>query len=270
MRPRHFTRSNLFRTLVVIALSVAFAIWNPGMNSFFRGVFHTVLLPVERVFSSVAYGVRDLGEFLSSIGELNEENERLLEENVRLRAENAELLYLRSENEELRRMAELGLRDQYDLVSGMAVARGEEHGVVLLDRGSMHGIRSGAPVLSSVGAFIGVVDEVYPASARIRLVASSESAIGGITAENGTKGVIRGDRGLGVVFSMTLRSEPLSVGDRVMTSGSGEGIPPGLFVGTVASIQETGDRLFREATLTLPDIAERLRFLFVIREAENL
>jgi rod shape-determining protein MreC len=267
---RHFTRSNLFRALLPASAFLLFAVWNPSANAFFRGAFHTVFLPVERGFSSVAYGIRDLGGFLSSIGELNRENERLEEENTRLLSENASFAYLRSENEELRRLSGLDLRAQPDRIAGSAVARGDEHGMVLFDRGSVHGVRSGVPVLSSAGAFVGVVDEVYPASSRIRLVTSSESTVGGVTAESGTKGIVRGDRGLGVSFSMVLRSEALSVGDRVMTSGSVEGIPSGLLIGTVSSVEETGDRLYRESTLTLPDAVERLRFLFVLGSDKGL
>jgi len=266
MRPSKFTRSNLFRAILSTTVLLTVAVWNPGLNAFFRGVFHTVFLPVEKVFSSVAYGSRELGGFLSSIGDLNRENERLLDENANLRSENASLEYLRSENEELRQAAALDTRERFDdLIAGSAVARGDEHGTMLLDRGGMQGVRQGAAVLSSGGAFVGVVDEVYPASSRIRLLTNSESAVGGIIVESGTKGIIRGDRGLGVVFSMALRTDALSVGDRVVTSGSGGDIPSGILVGIIASVQETDDRLFREAVLTLPAPVERLRFLFVIR-----
>ncbi len=270
MHPRRFTRSNLFRAVLAIALLLAFAFWNPGANGFFRGVFHTMFLPIERILSAAAYGIRDTAELFMSIGDLNRENERLLGENATLRSENASLTALRSENEELRRTAGLDPRLKPELVAGSVVARGDEYGTALLDRGSGDGVREGAPVLSSSGALVGTVDETYPASSRIRLVTSSESVVGGITAENGTKGVVKGDRGLGVVFSMAARSEALAIGDRIVTSGSGGLIPSGLFVGTVASVQETEDRLFRESTVALPDPIERLRFLFVIRDTEDL
>lgn len=257
--------------MIVIAILILFSAWNPTpVGRFVRGTFHTVFLPVEKAFSSIAFGMRDIGDFLSSIGDLNRENERLSGENARLAAENASLGFLRAENEELRRAVGIAPRDRFDLLPSQAVAHGTDGGAVLIDKGSMQGVRTGMPVLSFSGSFVGTVGEVYPASSRIAFITGSDSAVGGVTVENGTKGVIQGGRGLGVAFSMTLRSDPLSVGDRVVTSGSGEGIPSGLFVGTVASVQDTEDRLFRDATLSLPDDLERLRFLFVIRNGDDV
>lgn len=272
MRPRQFSRSNLFRAVSVILILLGLVIWRPEpLNRFFRGVFHTIFLPVEQVVSGVAYGLGDLGEFFSSIGELKQENERLMEENVRLLAENAQLESLREENEELRKFANLELHDAFDLLAGRVVARGEDRGVVLVDRGSVQGVRMGMPVLSASGVLIGTIRSVYPASAEVTLLSSSESALGGVTTEYGTKGIIRGDRGLGIAFSMVPASEALSAGDRVVTTGSGELMPSGLFVGTVSSVQETEDRLFREAVIVGPEHPERLRLLFIVRnEATSL
>lgn len=266
MRPRQFSRSNAFRAISAVLIMLGLAIWQPApLNNFLHGIFHTLFLPVERGVSGVAYGIRDIRVFLASIGDLNRENERLAEENARLLAENARLESLRKENEELRAFAELELHDSFDLLSGRVVARGEERGILLLDRGSVHGVQTGMPVLSSSGALVGTIRSVYPGSAEVMTLASSESALGGITSEYGTKGIVQGDRGLGVAFSMVPASEALVEGNRVVTTGTGEFMPPGLFVGTVSSVQETGDRLFREAVIAGSEHPERLRFLFVVR-----
>lgn len=265
MNPRQFQKSNLFRALVILAVFVAFALWNPApINAFFRGVFHTVFLPVERLLSSVGSGIRDTAGFLSDIGDLKRENERLVEENLRLAAEKASLEFLRAENEELREASGLELRNRFGLLPSETATYDGERGTVLIGNGSVRGVRSGMPVLSSSGALVGTVGETYPTSAEVLLLTSSSSAVGGITVENGTKGVVRGARGLGVIFSMVSRSDALSSGDRVVTSGAGGTVPSGLFMGVVNSVQDTPDLLFREATISLPEDPERLRFLFVV------
>ncbi|MEI6650274.1 MAG: rod shape-determining protein MreC [Candidatus Moraniibacteriota bacterium] len=267
MNIRSVPRSRLFRATLSCTILVLFAVWGPQpVSGFLRAVYHTVLLPFERVSSNAGYFFGDTFGFISSIGNLKSENERLHDENLRLAAENATLSSLRTENDELRKFAGLETRGKQDLIAGEAVAAGQDRGFVLIDRGSAQGVSTGMPVLSASGALVGTVNETYPRSARVMLLTNSESAVGGITASDpGTKGVIRGDRGLGIAYSMVLRVNPLSVGDKVVTSGAGSGIPSGLFVGTVSSVQETEDRLFREATIKPAEEIGALRFLFVLK-----
>lgn len=266
MNVRKFPQSRLFRATVTIVVLFAFSVWGPEpVGGLFRGVFHTVFLPIERGFSTVGFQASDLREFLSSIGRLKSENERLHDENLRLVAENASLAALRSENDELRKFSGLESHGRPDLVSGEVVAVGQERGFVVIDRGTMQGVASGMPVLSASGALVGTVSETYPGSSRIMLLTNSDSAVGGVTTEQGTKGVIRGDRGLGISFSMVLRADALATGDRVVTTGSADGMPAGLFVGTVASVQDTDDRLFREATIVPSEETGKMHFLFVVK-----
>ncbi|NTW14016.1 MAG: rod shape-determining protein MreC [Candidatus Moranbacteria bacterium] len=266
MRVRNFPQSRLFRATVAIIVSFMVSVWGPQpIGGFFRGAFHTVFLPFERGFSAVGFQVSDLREFLVSIGKLKSENERLHDENLRLVAENASLASLRSENDELRKFTGLEVNNKPERIPGEVVAFGQERGFVVIDRGNRQGVMPGMPVLSASGALVGTVSETYPGSSTIMLLANSDSAVGGITAEQGTKGVIRGDRGLGIAFSMVLRADALAAGDRVVTTGSAEGMPAGLFVGTVSSVQDTADRLFREATIVPPEEIGKVHFLFVVK-----
>jgi len=273
MDPNGLSHSKFFRAIAVLAVLFALAWWDPSpFGTFLRGTFHTVFLPVEKVFASVSFGFRDLREFLSSIGDLKRENERLAEENVRLTAENAGLAFLRDENETLRKSIGLEIRKRFDLLSTEVVASGceGERGFVVIDRGSMQGVQAGMSAVVGEGVLIGIVDEVYPASARVALVTNSESALGGVTAGNGTKGIVRGDRGLGISYGMVLQSDPLTQGDKVMTSGAGGTVPSGLLIGTVSSIRDSGDRLFREASILSPADFGKLRFLFLIRKEQSV
>ncbi|NTV55612.1 MAG: rod shape-determining protein MreC [Candidatus Moranbacteria bacterium] len=198
---------------------------------------------------------------------MKRENERLAEENVRLSAENAGLLSMKDENETLRKSIGLEARGRFDLLAGEVIASGggNERGSVVINRGSMHGVRSGMPAIVGEGVLVGIVEETYPASARIALVTDSDSALGGITLVNGTQGVVRGDRNLGISYVNVLQSAPLAQGDRVVTSGVGGTVPSGLLIGTVSSVRDSGDRLFREASVLSPVDFGKLRFLFLIR-----
>ncbi len=264
--------SKLIRIVVVLAALFGLASWNPSpAGPFLRGSFHTVFLPIERLFSSLSGSLVATREFLSSIGDMKRENERLVEENVRLTAEAASLAFLRDENESLRKSVGLGIRERYDLTAVEIVARGGgSRNTVLVRGGSMDGIQTGMPAVVGEGVLVGIVDEVYPASSRIALLSGSEIAFGGIVVGNGTQGIVRGDRGLGVLFDKVLRTDPLGDGDRIVTSGIGGTLPPGLLVGSVGSIRDSEDRLFREAGIISPVDFGTLRFLFLIRDGSGV
>jgi rod shape-determining protein MreC len=171
------------------------------------------------------------------------------------------------ENESLRKDAGLESRKKFDILATEVMSSGGEtqRGTVVVDRGSVHGVEVGMPAIVGDGLLVGIVDEVYPVSARVSLVTNSKMAIGGITAENGAKGIIRGDRGLGIIFGMILQSDAIQEGDRVMTSGAGGLVPSGLYIGSIGSIRDSDDRLFREASVFSPVGPDTLRFLFLIR-----
>ncbi|MBP9751702.1 MAG: rod shape-determining protein MreC [Candidatus Moranbacteria bacterium] len=268
MREGIVPKSKLIRTLVVLGILFGIAIADPApFSGTLRGIFHTVFWPFEKAFSTMAVSARDASMFLSSIGELNRENERLSEENLRLIAENAGLVFLRGENEALRKDVGLEIRKKYDLMATEVIVSGGEaqRGSVIVDRGSVHGVKAGMSAIIGDGLFVGVVDEVYPVSASVALVTNSKVAIGGVTAENGSKGIVRGDRGLGIFYGMVLQSDVLREGDRVMTSGT-TAMPSGLYIGSIGTVRDSTDRLFREANVVSPVDFDSLRFLFLIRD----
>lgn len=269
MRDRHVSRSKFAWALIVLGVLFGMALIDPQpISRAFRGAFHTLLWPFEKTLSSVSASVHGVSSVLSSAGDINRRNERLSEENVRLLAENAGLVFLRGENEALRRDAGLEIRKKFDLLATEVIVSGGEaqRGSVVIDRGSAHGVKVGMPAIVGDGLLVGVVDEVYPASATVAFVTNSKTAIGGMTAEDGSKGIVRGDRGLGVLYGMVLQSDALHEGDRVVTSGAGGAIPSGLYVGSVGAIRDSGDRLFREASVVSPIDFDALRFLFLIRD----
>lgn len=263
------TQSKLFRAVVVIVLCLGVAWWDPTpVSSVFRGMFHTVMWPIEKLASSFSFTLRDTKEFLSSIGELKRENETLEKDNLHLRAENASLAFLRGENEALRKSVGLKVREKFDLTAGEVIASGGEaqKGYLLVDQGTLQEVRPGMAAVVGEGVLVGIVDEVYPASSRIVLLTHSRSAVGGVTVESGAKGIVKGDRGLGMLFDMVLGKDSFKSGDRVVTSGAGGVVPAGLLVGTVDTVRDSEDRLFRQSGLLSPVAFENLRFVFLIRD----
>lgn len=270
---RGWSQSKLFQTLLAIGVLFGIAVWNPlGVSFLGRGIVHTVLWPFETGFSFVSFEIREAGKFLSSIGDLKQENESLREENLRLHSENAELLFLRAENETVRAAAGIEIREKFQLLSSEVIAQGGEAALdsIVINKGALQGVSAGMPAIVGEGVLIGMVDEVYPASARIVLLSSSKSTVGGITVERGAKGVVRGERGLGITYDMLSQNAAIDSGDRVVTSGAAPALPSGLLIGTVGQVRNSEDRLFRNAGISSPVDFSALRFVFLIQGTKGL
>ena len=232
-----------------------------------QSIAATISVPAQNFFSMAAFSLRDAASFISSIGELKQENERLERDFSALASELAALRDVVKENERLR--SELGLlpRERYVLqaaeVRGRGSAAGE--GTLIINRGSRAGLQKDMPVIVGKGVLVGRVTEVFPFNASVKLLAHPGSYVNGVTSGSEAKGIVKGEHGLGLLYDMVQQSDTLSSGDTVITSGLDPSIPRGFLIGT---LQETGfseDRLYRQAALISPVKMEDVRYVFVVK-----
>jgi rod shape-determining protein MreC len=209
----------------------------------------------------------EIRNFLSSIGQLKNENERLIKENREFLAEKSGLEEMGRENEILRRELKLLPKEKFNLEGGSVTSQ-DFYGQgdwLEIDKGSNSGIEKEMPVVVDSGILIGKIGEVYPTTSKVILLSSPESAVNAIDSKTDSKGVVRGEYGLGVIMDMVLQSESLNRGDDIITSGIGKGFPRGLLIGKAQEIGSSGDKLFKRAIISSPVDFSRLRFVFVIK-----
>ncbi len=147
----------------------------------------------------------------------------------------------RIENQRLRRL--LKMREDLETPSvGATVVTANLAGrdrVLVVDRGTKHGVRKDLPVIAS-GAAVGKVVQAYPSRSKIRLITSRNSSLAAIVQDSRARGLASGDGG-GLELGYVPRFSVVNVGDRVVSS-SAEGIfPPGLAIGVVADVQQNPD-----------------------------
>ena len=265
---QRITSKKIFKVAIMAALLVALIVFNPEV--FFgpvRGVFNLILSPFQKVSYSVAVSYESAKDFIGSIGQLKNENEQLVKNNQQLLAENSALQDVSNENNILRDQLRLLPKDAYDLEAAFVIGQDPNgNGNWLeIDKGSNDGIAVGDSAIVSNGIFIGRVQQVSADNAKIVLLTSPESTVNVSTLKNGTKGVAKGEYGLGIIFDMILQTDTINVGDDVVTSGIGGDIPKGLYVGTVQEIHPSPDHLFQQATINSPIQASKLQILFVIK-----
>jgi len=234
---------------VAMAGVVAFDIG--GIFAPVRGIVFSLASPAFAPAAEAAFDVRRTFSVLAAPAEIRRTNEALFEENNRLRARVAELESLSKENETLRAALDVEKTSERDLEWAHIAAYGDpKRGeFVIIDKGKNRGISEGMPALLDGSVLAGRVEEAYPASAKVRLLTSADSVVNARLAETHTRCVVRGRFGLGLKLDRALPTDPVSEGDRVVTSELGDRFAPNLFIGTVREVRTSEDGLAQEATI---------------------
>lgn len=265
---RKFLSTKLSKVLIILAVCALLIFLNPK-NLFFplRKIAIGFFFPFQKIAYMLSLETQKLASFFSSIGNLNEENEKLITENRRLLAENAELKDAKRRGEILEK--EFNLLSEKKFSAEVAYVVGQDPqgsgNWIEINKGKNQGIKKGMPVIVSPSILAGKISEVRPNSSQVVLLTSPQSAVSAITASSGSAGIVQGKYGLGMLFHMILPSEAVNIGDEVITSGTNNNLPRGLFIGSVKAIQLSPDRLFQEAAVVSPVQFSRLEIVFIIK-----
>lgn len=268
MNSKHsFFHKNSVRALLagmLVWIAIAFI-----PSAFFfplRSALAPVAAPFQGFFSWVAFETGDFFQFFSSVGELRRANDRLVRENQKLTLEAARLPEAEEENRLLREAAGLSKTEGGEMLLAEVISRDTHDATAsfTLNRGSMDGVREGLPVIVGNGQLVGRVATVELTSARVHLLSHPESTVAARIAGTSVQGVIRGDHGLGLIFDMALSGEKLEPGARLITSGLGDDLPKGLYIGEIGVVRPSADRLFQQAVVVTASVESDIRFASVI------
>ena len=119
---------------------------------------------------------------------------------------------------------------------------------VVIDRGSLHGVALGAPVMDGFGV-LGQVTRVHPFTSEVTLLSHRQLVIPVLNTRTGERHLAygNGDRD---APALTLRfvplQNPIEVGDVLVTSGLDGVYPAGLPVGTVSHVSGQGSEGFAQ------------------------
>jgi len=107
-----------------------------------------------------------------------------------------------------------------------------------IDRGSSRGIRENNMVLNRDGELVGkIVHPIVPFSATVRLITSPIGGAGAYLEENLMEGFISGDNSPICTFKYLLENKPVSIGARIITSGTDGIFSPYIPIGKVVGIE---------------------------------
>jgi rod shape-determining protein MreC len=181
------------------------------------------------------------GKFASVFYPPEEEDSNYLSLAVKLMIENAELREMAAKSGLYRSMLSYTRMPDVTAVVGKVMYRSEGlvRGDLVIDRGTDHGLYSGAVCITSRG-LVGIVVQADPHSSIVVPITSPSIKVSCITSRSASLGILSSDaRGKLIMEYVDSSLEP-QPGETVLTSRFGGVYPEGIVVGEVAGVS-TGD-----------------------------
>ena len=197
------------------------------------GIASPMLDALSRPVESVNRLVQEGAGFLA----LREQNRQLLEAVERGKRWELSARQLEQENAQLRDLLNFRMDPRPAFVSARVIGDSGSSYVrtLLVNSGANDGIAPGQAAITGDG-LVGRVVEVGRRAARILLVTDLNSRVPVIIESTRQPAVLAGDNGPTATLAFLPRDAEVEVGARVVTSGHGSVLPPGLPVGVVTSV----------------------------------
>ncbi|MDF1721446.1 MAG: rod shape-determining protein MreC [Minwuia sp.] len=203
-----------------------------------------ILAPVLNVISRPVSAVNDLATEIEQLSRVYDENARLREENARLLHWQNAARSLERDNAQYRRLLNVRARSDVTYITARVV--GESGGpfvkTLLLAAGQRDGVEANQAVVSELG-LVGRITEAGRNAARILLITDLNSRIPVMLESDRRRAILSGDNSGRPLLAFLEAEAVVRPGDRVVTSGHGGLLPPGLVVGVVSSVADGQVRL---------------------------
>jgi len=226
---------------------------------------HRQISTARFLTSSIFYPLQFIVSEVATFKNIFEENRRLRGEVVSLSVKVAALQEQAAENDRLRGMLNLSKNFTYDFTPVRVVAHdpSESYRSIVINAGKKQGVLQWMPLVGERGV-VGKVVQVMGNLSLVQLLRDPANRTSVMIRKTRTVGILESNNGN--EFYLRCRShEDVQSGDTVITSGLGGIYPPGLQVGIVSKISDSGDPLFKKAWIKLSVDFNHIEELFVMR-----
>ena len=233
--------------------------------TFTRQALLFIVSPFIRVTAVTIQGITGTWKDYVDLRAVREENKRLQLETTMLKRRLDQLQDQAVETQRLERLLAMRQSSRAQFLTARVVGKDATNWfkTVLLDRGSLEGIRRNQPALAPDG-LVGRVVEVTLTSSRVQLLTDPVSAVGGLIRRTRVTGIVSGNLGAGARVRYLPLMADVAVGDEVVTSGMGGVFPKGILIGRITSVERKSGALFQEATLQSAVDLSRLEEVLIL------
>ncbi len=255
-----FFKSRIFIICLVVAIIftvIPTALVAFGGTDLLRSAMGTVAKPFTFVGSTVAEAFNGFINVFTEYDELVAENESLKAELDALEQKEYDNSILQSQNKWLKDYINFHASNpNFVITDAKIIARssGNSSTVLMLNKGTIHGIQNKMTVITADG-LLGYVSEAALDWCKVTTVIEAKNSIGVYSSRQGAQGVLTGDielREKGLCKITYLNSNPdLQIGDKIFTlGGNGSIYEKDLYIGEITDIAvdtSTGNKV---ATVT--------------------
>ena len=222
-----------------------------------RQLASDITVPVNNMLSRPVVGSRRIAESFFNYTRLADDNELLRQENAELLTWKDRALRLEADIKRYQTLLNIQLDDRYDFVTTRVTADigGPFVRTVLVTAGADDGVKVGQGVIGMTG-FLGRVVSTGNSSSRVLLLTDFNSRIPVQIDPYGRQAIMTGNNTGAPSLSFVSEVSDIEPGARVVTSGYGGDIPPGLTIGNVS---------FNRNNQPLVDLREDLSNLDYVR-----
>ncbi len=199
---------------------------------------------VSPILTALSQPVATVSEGINTVRDLaliREENIRLAQENANLKQWHLVARKLQAENAALQALLSSvdDRKPRYITARVVAGTLGAFSNSLVINAGAVDNVKKGQAVLSNQG-FVGRISIVAKHSARVLLANDINSRVPVIIESTRTRGIMAGSNANRPKLIHLPPNARVTPSERVVTSGHGGVFPPGLPVGVVASVSDSG------------------------------
>jgi rod shape-determining protein MreC len=228
--------------ILLIAASLSLIVMSRTQTGFprnLRAAISDTVVPVVSVLARPVDAFSAAGHWLSDMMTLREDNVRLKSDNARLQQWQAVATDLSFENEKLRALLKFAPPTRQAYTSArVATDTGSPYSrSVIITSGANLGVQEDLAVINEAG-LVGRVADVSSKTARVLLLTDINSRIPVISEDSRERAIAGGNNSELLSLIYLPENSKLKVGEKIITSGDGGVLPPGLPVGVVTKIEK--------------------------------
>ncbi len=223
--------------------------------------------PARRAIQAVISAGQAVFRYPTNLAALQRENRYLRSRLVTKVVHESEIRELRQQNERLRDMLDFRRDSQLMLLAARVRARDASvpPTSVTVDVGTRHGVEPYQAVVSPEG-LVGRMSGSPGASGSVVRLLTDAGLHVSVVVENRTrpKGILQWDGAALQMMNVALEAS-VAEGEPIATSGMGGIFPAGMYVGTVATVEDDPHALFKSIVVRPGARLDRLEEVFVVR-----
>lgn len=242
-----FSRNRIFVSFTFMVLfSLSSMAVRSGMELSVKSVVTVTISPFQHLFHATYSTVEQLWAGLTELNTLRQELKQTRQRLEQYEGVAQNLEEIKRENRRLRELLGYKKRSLYPVIAAEVISKNPDnyYRVLILNKGSWHGVKKNMPVVAYQGgeqALVGRVAEVQVNLSKIMPVIDPRSRFGGLLQKNRYVGLLSGKyprRSLLKMDYISSSAQHIEKGEEVITSGQGGLFPKGLLVGRVHKVDE--------------------------------